>query len=74
MMTAEIIRDFLALPKTAMPAASWVDSMGEDGSAWSHLRDYVRPAESQRINHLGETVHLRADRDGWRDGIVVTLS
>lgn len=73
-----MIRDFLALPKIAMPRADWVDSVGSVGSAWPHLRDYIRdyirPESEQEINHMGETVLLSADCDGWREGVVVTLS
>jgi hypothetical protein len=72
--TIEAIRAFLALPATALPSATWMDSWGDGGSAWPHLRDYLRPEARQRINHMGETVMLRADRDDWRDGITITLS
>lgn len=73
MDTLSIITAFLALPPEALPAADWIDSMGENGSAWPHLRDYVRKPERQRLNHLGEVVRLHADRPEWKDGVVVTL-
>ena len=36
-------------------------------------RDYLRPDASQSLNHTCETILLAADRDGWRDGITVTV-
>lgn len=72
MSTINLIKSFLALPPEAMPSAEWVDGMDDNGSPWRHLRDYVR--NQQELNHLGETVRLAADRDGWRDGVTVRLS
>jgi hypothetical protein len=71
--TRDIIREFLALPGVALPAADWVDGMGDSVSPWTHLRDYLLPEARQCLDHLGETVRLRADRDGWREPVVVTL-
>ena len=72
--TADTIRDFLSLPSEAMPAAAFVDDTDCGVSAWTHLRDWLLPEHRQRINHMGERVHLVADHDGWRDGVTVTLA
>ena len=63
------ISEFLRLPAESMPAAQWLDD--DDSGAWSALRDMLRPSAQQRINHVGDRVRLSADRDGWRDGVVV---
>ena len=74
MNTAETIRQFLRLPAESMPQATWIDSMDDGGSAWPHLRDYVRTETLQRLDHMGEVVRLSADRDDWREGVVVRLA
>lgn len=68
-----IIRKFLDLPATALPSADWIDSMGNHGAAWHHLRDYVRPYAQRTINHMGEVIRLKASRGEWRNGVIVTL-
>ena len=74
MTTAETIRDFLCLPPEALPGAQYLPPWDEDGGdPWEQLRDYLLPEPAQRINHMGETVRLRAARDEWRDGVIVTL-
>ena len=73
--TTDTIRDFLALPPEALPSVAFVDGMGsKDYHAGAHLRDWLLPDPRRHINHMGETVRLQADRDGWRDGVVVTLN
>lgn len=68
----EIVKNFLALPAGSLPAADWVDDGPEyTGSCWPYLRDYLRPLPTQRLNHDGSPIRLRADRDGWRDGVIV---
>jgi hypothetical protein len=71
--TLDTIREFLQLPNTAMPQAYYTN-IDEGCNAWRQLRDYVRPKADQEINHCGESVTLKADRDGWRDGITVVLA
>lgn len=67
---AEIIREFLRLPPGEMPSAQFVDA-DDDGSPWSYLRDSLLPVDRQQQEHTDELIRLWADRDGWRDGIVV---
>ena len=67
------IKEFLAIPGEALPAAQFIESDDEGYSAWPMLRDYVRPVDLQAYNHCGEFVRLRADRDGWREGKLVRL-
>lgn len=66
--TQKTIRDFLRLPKTAMPGASFVSDF-ESGNPWNTLRAY---RDDPAIG-CGEQVRLQADRPEWRDGVVVTL-
>lgn len=69
---SEIVANFLALPPESMPSADWAESGPEfTGSCWPYLRDFVLPLHSQRLNHDGSPIILRADRDGWRRGVVV---
>lgn len=69
---AEIVANFLALPPEAMPSATWVDDGPEfSGSCWPHLRDFLLPMSKQRLNHTGDGIRLHADRDQWRDGVIV---
>ena len=70
--TTTQIRAFLALPGEALPAADYV---GEPGilHPWSALRVAIgRDADMRDL--LSGAIRLHADRDGWRDGVVVTLS
>ena len=68
----EIVANFLGLPAESLPAAGWVDDGPEyTGSCWPYLRDYLLPLHRQQLNHDGSPIRLRADRDGWRDGVVV---
>ncbi len=72
----ERIKAFLALPHESLPAADWVGIGGELddlGDPWAFLRDWLLPADSRELNHFGQAVRLTADRDGWRDGIVIAL-
>jgi hypothetical protein len=70
----QTVKDFLRLPKESLPSAVWDDPAEDLGSAWAHLRDWMLPEVEQRMNHFGLCVRLVADRDGWRDGRVVTLA
>ncbi len=74
--THATIREFLSLPPEALPAAQYLSPWNEDAGvpAGSQLRDYVLPEHRQRINHMGEQVRLVADRDHWRNGVIVALS
>ena len=68
--TKRIIRAFLLLHNGCMPAASWVDDE-DTSSCWNYLRDALREEEHQRYDHIDEPIRIRADADGWRDGVVV---
>jgi hypothetical protein len=69
------IRDFLALPPEALPAASWLrgDVANDIGDPWPYLRDSVLPSDQRRLNSFGLGCRLHADRDGWRGGVVVEV-
>jgi hypothetical protein len=70
----QTIREFLALPAEALPGADWLDpGDADEGSPYRHLRDAIRPESAQQLNHVGQRVRLHADRDGWRDGVIVTV-
>lgn len=71
-MDRSIIRAFLALPATALPAADYI---GDPGllAPWSALRVVVRPGHDL-ADTLSGRIRLSADRDGWRGGVVVVLS
>jgi len=71
MTTEQTIRDFMRLPPEALPSARWTDERENDDDPWPFLRDYV--ANEQTMLHDGDSVRLTADRDGWRDGVVVVL-
>jgi len=73
MTTKQTIQAFLDLPHEALPGAVWIEALGETGSPWPHLQDYVLPYDQQRYNHMGEIISLQAARDEWRDGVTVTL-
>jgi hypothetical protein len=67
------IRDFLALPHEALPSAivdGYVDN-DVDTDPWSDLRAAARGRLP--IYSPGEVVLLRADRDGWREGVRIRL-
>jgi hypothetical protein len=69
----QTIREFLALPAEALPAACWAEPTDQDAaSAWPMLRDAVLPDDEQRMNHYGERIRLHADRPGW-DSVIVTV-
>lgn len=71
--TKQIVQEFLSLPPGALPSAIYLDDFDvEDlGTPWRQLRQYAYGSVPPL--HLGERVLLTADRDGWRDGVVVTL-
>lgn len=66
------IREFLSLPSEALPQARFAnpETAGND-NAWACLRDSLRDPSQQRLNHFGDKIVLQADRDGWRDGVIV---
>ena len=68
----ETVRDFRDMPAECLPAAEWVDSANysEGLDAWQWLRDF---AAGRDMPLDGELVRLRADRFGWREGVVVRL-
>ncbi len=64
-----LIREFVAMPSEALPGAAWTDTdMG--GNPWQALRQV---AKSGAVEDAPSTVRLHADRDGWRDGRIVSL-
>lgn len=67
------IKRFLALPAEALPGAMWYDDCDAlRGSALAYLRDAVLPEERQEMNHIPARIRLHADRDSWREGVIVT--
>jgi hypothetical protein len=59
---ARVVRDFLALPSEALPG---VTAASDDiGDLWAYLR---------AGGGVAETLTLRADRDGWRDGVTIRI-
>jgi hypothetical protein len=74
-MDEQIIKDFLALPLEALPSADWVEFCDSDmgGDCWSYLYDYILPKINQRYSHIGSPIRLRADRDEWKNGIIVRV-
>ncbi len=71
--TIATIRRFLALPVESLPKAEYV---ADDGflHPWSALRCAVsrRPERQDMAIGCG-AIRLRADRDEWRSGVIVTL-
>lgn len=67
--TTQTIINFLALPATATPSASYVDDEANSyADAWQTLRNAANGDTSEWIDG---PIRIRADRDGWRDGVVV---
>lgn len=71
--TQRLATDFLALPAEALPSAQWAAISDEDAgdTAWEAVRQVARGAVDGNLD--GETVRLHADRDEWRDGVVLTI-
>lgn len=71
----DLVNDFLALPKTALPQAFYLDAQNERDlcNAWELLREYV--ADPDGCMRWEARIALIADRDGWRDqdNVVVTI-
>lgn len=67
------VRQFVKLDAVDMPSASWIQGEDEDdlGSPWLYLSDFAMGHDIGAA--YGSSVILRADRDGWRDGICVVL-
>lgn len=69
----DTIRRFLALPAESLPAADYVAESGLL-HPWSALRCATsRNPERQDMATGCGSIRLRADRDEWRDGVIVTL-
>ena len=67
--TAQAIADFLELPSTSMPSAAYIDVDANNYSnAWQTLRNAIAGDTSEWIDG---PIRLRADRDVWRQGVVV---
>lgn len=67
--TLTLIKEFLKLPSEAMPQALDLDDDVVCGT-WQTLRLLARGEE---MSGLGSRIRLTADRDGWRDGHVITI-
>ena len=67
--TTQTIINFLALPSTAIPSASYIDDDANSyADAWQTLRNAATGDTSEWIDG---PIRLRADRDDWRDGVIV---
>ena len=67
------IKAFLALPPEALPAADYVGTPGIL-TPWRALRAAADASSDLReLLDGAATIRLRADRDGWRDGVLVTV-
>lgn len=66
-----VVSAFLALQVTALPGASYLD---DDDSwqrdPWSTLRSMAITGQSAVVT-CGSRIIVSADRDGWRDGVVI---
>lgn len=73
MNSRAIVSDFLAIPTTALPSAVWASAAyAEDlGDPWGHVRDVAGGDDTSTVS--GARIILRADRDGWRNGVTVTI-
>jgi hypothetical protein len=71
----QTIKEFLLLPYEALPGAFWAEASVEKdlGSPWPYLHDAVLLAEKQQFNHFGLQIRISADRDEWRDGVIVAV-
>lgn len=69
MTHTELIREFLRLPSVALPRVAMLD---DDSEAWDHGWDLLR-RRADGEPPMGLEARLSADRDEWRDGVVVTL-
>lgn len=71
-----LVREFLALPVEALPSADWEASgVSEDlGSCWPYLRDAMLDDKRRQLNTFCQRVVLSADRDGWREGVTISLA
>lgn len=69
----DIIRAFLDLPAEAMPSAVHLHAEPMTADPWAAIRDYMLPDDAREYSHAGDEIRLRADRDGWRDGVNVQL-
>ena len=67
--TTQTIINFLVLPSTAMPSATYVDDEANGyADAWQTLRN---AADGDTSEWIDGPIRIRADRDGWRDGVIV---
>lgn len=69
------ISEFLMLPKESLPSAEYV-SGGIPGlvGAWEALRLSLRRSDREEMaDVIAGEIRLTADREGWRDGIVVSI-
>ena len=71
--TAATIRLFLGLPAEALPSAEYVAAAGLL-HPWNALRCAVSGDPDRQDMAAGcGSIRLRADRDGWRAGVIVAL-
>ena len=67
--TTQTITAFLALPTNAIPSASYLDYEANSyADAWQTLRNAANGGTSEWIDG---PIRIRADRDRWRDGVIV---
>lgn len=65
------VQEFLGLPPEALHGADFTDAGGSWAhSAWDVLRQIARTGETA-ASACGSSIRVRADRDGWRDGIII---
>lgn len=68
--TTQAIIDFLSLPATALPNASYIDDEANSyADAWQTIRN---AADGDTSEWIDGPIRLRADRDEWRDGVIVS--
>ena len=69
---ARIISEFLSLPVQAMPGAEYVDrEANEYASAWDSIRSII--ADTEDLSWwIDGPIRLSANRDGWREGIIIS--
>jgi hypothetical protein len=66
---ADICKRFLRLPSTALPSAILIDD--DEGDAWETVRTLARGERPGLEVGLADELRLRADADGWREGVIL---
>lgn len=69
-----IARQFLALDPSTLPSARSASDAGDDHcDAWLCLRRLAKGMRLDGRQGFADALRLRADADGWRDGVVIEL-